>query len=299
MEELRQFLASLGVESKTEYPLSKHSSFRIGGPAALACFPKNREEMLAVLQAVSAHGIRSLVVGNASNVVFDDDGFDGLVVCTGNFKEIVVRDTHLDVGAGASLYRIATLARDASLTGAEFLYGIPGTLGGAIFMNAGAFGGSMADICLRSEYFDLESGQTGWLEGDAQGFANRTSIYEKQPRYTVIGAELCLAHGNRQEIDARMESLMDRRRATQPLEYPSAGSVFKRPVGYFAGKLIEDCGLKGVRVGGAEVSQKHAGFIVNRGGATAKDVRELVELIRARVLRDTGVELECEIRFVK
>ena len=298
MEELRQILTSLGVETKTEYPLSWHSSFHIGGNATLACFPKCREEMVAVLETVSRLGTRSIVVGNASNIVFDDGGFDGLAIFTGSWKDIAVRDTHLDVSAGASLYRVAAAARDASLTGAEFLYGIPGTLGGAIFMNAGAFGGSMADICWRSEYFDAQSGKTGWFEGNAQAFANRTSIYEREARYTVLGAELCLSRGNQLEISEKMETLMERRKNTQPLEHPSAGSVFKRPIGYFAGKLIEDCGLKGVRVGGAEVSQKHAGFIVNRGGATAKDVRTLVELIRERVLRETGVTLECEIRFI-
>ena len=298
MKELQQILTALGVECVPAYPLSKHSSFRIGGAAKLACLPKSREELLAALKTALRMGVRYAVVGNASNLVFDDLGFDGLVILTGGWKELSVRDTHLDVSAGTSLYRIATAARDASLTGAEFMYGIPGTLGGAIFMNAGAFGGSMADICLRSEYFDAQSGTTGWLEGEAQAFANRSSIYEKEPRYTVLRAELRLANGNREEIGATMEALMERRRTTQPLEFPSAGSVFKRPVGHFAGKLIEDCGLKGVRVGGAEVSQKHAGFIVNRGGATAKDVRELVELIRERVLREYGVCLECEIRFL-
>lgn len=299
MEKLRSFLTSIGVKTQTEYPLSKHSSFRIGGNAALACFPKNREELIAALEQATLHGVRFLVIGNASNIVFDDGGFDGLAIFTGEWKKLTLRDTHMEVSAGVSLYRIATAARDASLAGGEFLYGIPGTLGGAIFMNAGAFGGSMADLCIRSEYYDAESGKTGWFEGNAQAFAHRTSIYEKEPRYTVLRAELGFSHGDKDAISAQMEALMERRKTTQPLEYPSAGSVFKRPEGYFAGKLIEDCGLKGVRVGGAEVSQKHAGFIVNRGGATAEDVRALVELIRERVLRTYGVTLECEIRFIK
>lgn len=298
MEGLRRFLESVGVRSVTDCPLSAHSSFHIGGNAALACFPKTREQMLAVLCEATRLGIPFFLAGNGSNVVYSDRGLDGLVIFTGEWKELSVSGNRILACAGTSLYRVSVAAREAALTGAEFLYGIPGTLGGAVFMNAGAYGSSMADICLRSEYFDRESRECGWLDGAAQEFAHRSSIYEKNPRYTVLRAELCLAYGECGTITQIMENLMERRKLSQPLEYPSAGSVFKRPEGYFAGKLIEDCGLKGVRVGGAEVSQKHAGFIVNRGGATAKDVRELVELIRARVLEETGVRLECEIRFI-
>ena len=165
-------------------------------------------------------------------------------------------------------------------------------------MNAGAYGGCMADICVVSDFYDAESNTVGSFSGEEQAFANRTSVYAQNLRYVVLGATLVLWRGVRAEIEAQMRELAARRRASQPLELPSAGSVFKRPEGHFAGKLIEDCGLKGMRVGGAEVSQKHAGFIVNRGGATAADVRALVELIRERVLHDTGVELECEIRFL-
>ena len=165
-------------------------------------------------------------------------------------------------------------------------------------MNAGAYGGCMADICLSSEYFDAESGEVGVFEGEAQAFDTRTSVYEKHPRYTVLGATLSLAPDDRSAIEGRMRDFAERRRRSQPLEFPSAGSVFKRPVGHFAGKLIEDCRLKGTAVGGAEVSEKHAGFIINRGGATSEDVKKLVALIKERVLSETGVELECEIRFL-
>jgi len=298
MKELHRFLESAGVRYETNCLLSSHSSFHIGGHATLACFPKTREQMLAVLNKVTQLGVPFFLAGNGSNVVYSDRGFDGLVIFTGDWKELSISGNRILASAGTSLYRVSVAAREAALTGAEFLYGIPGTLGGAIFMNAGAYGGSMADICLRSEYYDCVSGESGWLEGAAQEFAHRSSIYEKDPRYTVLGAELCLTPGERGTIAQVMDALMERRKASQPLEYPSAGSVFKRPEGHFAGKLIEDCGLKGTRVGGAEVSQKHAGFIVNRGGATAKDVRDLVELVRARVLRETGVCLECEIRFI-
>ncbi|MBR3893833.1 MAG: UDP-N-acetylmuramate dehydrogenase [Clostridia bacterium] len=298
MERLRNDLKRAGIRAENECPLCRYSSFRIGGCAKLALFPKNREEMIACLDGVRRHGVPHLIIGNASNVVFSDRGFDGAVIFTTAWKELTVVGTRIRVGAGASLSAIANAAQRASLGGAEFLYGIPGTLGGAVFMNAGAFGGCMADICQKSEYYDLRTGETAVLCGEAQEFSNRTSIYEKHPHYTVLGAELVLQKGNPTEICARMRDYTERRRRTQPLEFPSAGSVFKRPEGYFAGKLIEDCGLKGTRVGGAEVSVKHAGFIVNRGGATAEDVRCLCELIRARVLAQTGVTLECEIRFL-
>jgi UDP-N-acetylmuramate dehydrogenase len=196
------------------------------------------------------------------------------------------------------LSSVANAARDASLTGAEFLYGIPGTVGGAVYMNAGAFGGCMEQICTASEYFDCDSGAVVTLSGAAQAFANRESIYPSHPTWAILGATLALRKGDKTLIAATMADFLERRRATQPLNDPNAGSVFKRPVGHFAGKLIEDCGLKGTRIGGAEVSQLHAGFIVNVGGATAEDVRRLTETVKETVLQQTGVELECEIRFL-
>jgi len=298
MELLRNELKRAGIRVESECPLCRYSSFRIGGCAKLALFPKNRMEMIACLDGVRRYGLPYLVIGNASNVVFSDRGFDGVIIFTTAWKELTVEGTRISVGAGVSLSAIANAAQRASLCGAEFLHGIPGTLGGAVFMNAGAFGGCMADICAKSEYYDARTGESGVLCGEEQAFSNRTSIYEKHPSYTVLGAELILQKGNQSEICARMRDYMERRRRTQPLELPSAGSVFKRPEGFFAGRLIEECGLKGTRVGGAEVSVKHAGFIVNRGGATAADVRALCELIRARVLAQTGVRLECEIRFL-
>lgn len=298
MKKLKELLQASGIAAEENCLLAEHSTFRIGGRASLACFPKSREQMLTVLQAINRQKIPFLVIGNASNVVFDDRGFDGAVVFTGGWKELIRKDNTIFASAGAPLHMLAKEALSASLSGLEFAYGIPGTVGGAVLMNAGAFGGCIAEVCVRSEYFDFETGELGFFEGDRQAFANRTSIYEKQARYTVLGAEFCLQPGEPAEIRERMEDFLTRRRQTQPLEFPSAGSVFKRPEGYFAGKLIEDCGLKGTRVGGAEVSQKHAGFIVNRGGATAADVKELVELIRSRVLDCTGVTLECEIRFL-
>lgn len=298
MELLRNELKRAGVRMETECPLCRYSSFRIGGCAALALFPQSREELIACLEGVRRYALPYLVIGNASNVVFPDEGFAGVVIFTTAWREVTVNGTCICASAGVSLSAIANVAQRASLTGAEFAHGIPGTLGGAIFMNAGAFGGCMADICRKSEYYDMRTGEIGAFVGTAHTFSNRTSIYEKHPHYTILRAEMLLEKGNQSEICAQMRDYMERRRRTQPLELPSAGSVFKRPEGYFAGKLIEDCGLKGTRIGGAEVSVKHAGFIVNRGGATAEDVKRLCELIRARVWNETGVNLECEIRFL-
>ena len=298
MVRLRGMLADLGIETKENLLLAPYSSFRIGGRARLGCFPKSSDELVKALQLAIRTDTPYLVIGNASNVVFADAGFDGVVIFTGGCKHVEIRENRIFAEAGATLMSIALAAKEASLSGMEFAYGIPGTLGGAVFMNAGAFGGCMADVCVASAYFDAACGEIRCTEGSAQAFANRSSIYTHAPGFTVLRAELCLQAGVKDEIEARMRDFMTRRRTTQPLDLPSAGSVFKRPAGHFAGKLIEECGLKGRRIGGAEVSEKHAGFIVNRGGATAQDVKELVALIRACVRQETGVDLECEIRFL-
>ncbi|MBQ9805222.1 MAG: UDP-N-acetylmuramate dehydrogenase [Clostridia bacterium] len=298
MEQLRNALLRLGVHTETEYPLSRHSSFRIGGNASLAIFPKTREEMLVSLQMLTEREIPFLTVGKASNVVFSDAGFSGAVLFTTAFRDCIVEENTICAAAGITLYSLAVAAEKASISGLEFAHGIPGTLGGAVMMNAGAYGGSMQDVCVKSEYFDTESGKIGEFIGTEQEYSYRKSIYSSRPNYVILGATLQGKADDPCAIRARMEDYKQRRRTTQPLEYPSAGSVFKRPQGYFAGKLIEDCGLKGCREGGAEVSEKHAGFIVNRGGATAEDVKRLVERIQRTVLEKTGVALETEIRFL-
>ncbi|MBQ8416422.1 MAG: UDP-N-acetylmuramate dehydrogenase [Clostridia bacterium] len=299
MEKLLRSLEKAGIVWETVCPLSEHSSFRIGGFAALAIFPKTKEQLSEGLAILVEREIPITVIGKGSNVVFPDGGLSGAAVFTDRCRTMRIDGERINADAGVSLSTLANAARDASLSGAEFAFGIPGTVGGGVFMNAGAFGGCMGDICVRSEYYDTQSGKIGFFEGDAQGFGVRTSVYENHsPRYVILGAEMQLKEGKKESISAAMSEYWSRRRTTQPLEYPSAGSVFKRPHGYFAGKLIEDCGLKGLTVGGARVSEKHAGFIVNVGGATAEDVKRLVEKIRSEVLLQTGVELECEIRFL-
>lgn len=299
MEKILRSLEKAKIPWETDCPLSEHSSFRIGGLAALAIFPKTQEQLLQGLAILKEHEIPVTVLGKASNVVFPDGGLSGAALFTDRCRSFSLLDGRIYADAGASLSAISNAAREASLTGAEFAFGIPGTLGGGVFMNAGAFGGCMEDICVQSKYYDTETGEIGHLEGKSQGFGVRTSVYERlSPRYVILGAILQLQKGEKEQISARMREYWDRRRATQPLEYPSAGSVFKRPQGHYAGKLIENCGLKGLTVGGACVSPKHAGFIVNMGGATAEDVKILVDKIRSEVLLQAGVELECEIRFL-
>ena len=298
MEQLMKKIYTLGVEWEQNCPLSKHSSFRIGGAADVALFPKSSDELCKTLSFLREQEIPVLVIGNGSNVVFSDAGYRGAVVFTGKCRNIKIENDLVFADAGVLLSALSSAARDESLSGLEFAFGIPGTLGGAVYMNAGAYGGSMSDVCISSWYYDLETGHFGESFGDAQCFGYRKSIYQEHPERIILSATLQLKKGNRKTISEEMRAYWDKRRATQPLDLPNAGSVFKRPEGHFAGKLIEDCGLKGLTVGGAQVSQKHAGFIVNIGGATCEDVKRLIEKIQTTVLQQTGVKLECEIRFL-
>ena len=298
MEQLMQKLQTLGTEWELNCPLCKHSTFRIGGVVDLAVFPHSSDQLCQTLALLRGQEIPMRIIGNGSNVVFSDAGYRGVVVFTEKCRKIKIEDNILFADAGASLSAVASAARDENLSGLEFAFGIPGTLGGAVYMNAGAYGGSMSDVCISSEYYDLQTGQRGRLTDGEQDFGYRTSVYQSHPERVILSATLQLQKGNREQITQTMRTFWDKRRNTQPLELPNAGSIFKRPEGHFAGKLIEDCGLKGLTVGGAQVSEKHAGFIVNIGGATCEDVKRLIEQIQTTVLQQTGVELECEVRFL-
>lgn len=298
MQQLAQELHTLGIEWESNCPLYKHSTFHIGGAADIAIFPSSSNALCQALKLLRERDIPILVIGNGSNVVFSDDGYRGAVVFTGKCRRIKIENDIIFADAGVSLSALASAARDESLSGLEFAFGIPGTLGGAIYMNAGAYGGSMSDVCISSEYYDLKTGKIGSLVDGQQEFGYRTSIYQKHPERIILGAVLKLQSGDRKTISEAMCTYRDKRRTSQPLEMPNAGSVFKRPEGHFAGKLIEDCGLKGLTFGGAQVSEKHAGFIVNTGNATCEDVKRLIEQIKTTVLQQTGVELECEIKFL-
>ena len=280
-----------------DFPLSRVTSFHIGGNADLAVYPADAEAFAYALDAVVQAGVPYTVIGNGSNTLVRDGGFRGVVFVTTDMRRVTIDGTRLTGGCGVLLGSIGTNASRAGLAGAEFANGIPGTLGGAVYMNAGAYVGQLADIVCETVCYDLDARQVLHLDNAAQHFGYRHSVFMEK-NYIILSATLQLTKDEPDAIRARMNDYLARRREKQPLEYPSAGSVFKRPEGHFAGKLIEDAGLKGLRVGGAEVSPKHAGFIVNVGGATARDVLELIERIREKVYAMSGVTLECEIRTI-
>ena len=273
-------------------PLAKYSSFRTGGKAANIIFPESTEEFVTALRENPG----AAVLGNLSNTLVLDGGIDGTVIITTKLNSVSVNGNTVTAAAGASLTSVAVAARDASLAGCEFLYGIPGTVGGGVFMNAGAYGGEIADIIENAVVFTPD-GKVTTLSKDDLDLGYRTSKLQST-RYILLSAAFSLQSGNKEVISSAMDDLMNRRITTQPLDKPSCGSTFKRPAGNFAGKLISDCGLKGMSVGGAQVSEKHAGFIVNSGGATSRDILDLVQLVKKTVFEKTGVLLEEEIRII-
>ena len=273
-------------------PLAKYSSFRTGGKAANIIFPESTEEFVTALRENPG----AAVLGNLSNTLVLDGGIDGTVIITTKLNSVSVNGNTVTAAAGASLTSVAVAARDASLAGCEFLYGIPGTVGGGVFMNAGAYGGEIADIIEKAVVFTPD-GKVTTLSKDDLDLGYRTSKLQST-RYILLSAAFSLQSGNKEVIYSAMDDLMNRRMTTQPLDKPSCGSTFKRPAGNFAGKLISDCGLKGMSVGGALVSEKHAGFIVNSGGATSRDILDLVQLVKKTVFEKTGVLLEEEIRII-
>ena len=277
-------------------PMCRHTTFRVGGPADVMFFPQSAEELQRAMALARAQGTDVLVIGNGSNLVVRDGGVRGLVIVLGeHMARIGVEGACLRAQAGAMLARVSAAAQEAGMSGLEFASGIPGTLGGGCAMNAGAYGGQLSDMLSCAAV--LLDGEVRTLSRDEMQMSYRSTL----PLRTggiVLEAEFELHADDPAEIMARMKDLNARRRDKQPLNLPSAGSTFKRPEGHFAGALIEGCGLKGARVGGAQVSEKHAGFIVNTGGATASDILGLIALVQRRVLAETGVALETEVRIV-
>ena len=279
-------------------PLSRHTTFQIGGPAAVFCRPETPAQLLRMLELCREHGVRSYLLGNGSNTLFSDAGFDGAVVCTVEMKRpVTVSGNVLRAAAGAPLGAVCRKAQQAGLAGLAFAFGIPGTVGGAVYMNAGAYGGELKQVLRRVTFLDralrLDS-----LPVQELALGYRTSRFETEGG-VILEAEFSLTPGDPAAIEAEMQELMARRREKQPLELPSAGSTFKRPQGAFAGALIEQAGLRGFAVGGAAVSTKHCGFVVNTGGATCADVVALTEEIARIVYEKTGYRLEREIRVVQ
>ena len=302
MTELTEFQRKLSallpdVELRFEEALAKHTSFRIGGDAEVMAFPKTKIELADILKACAKLNCKCAILGAGTNVLAPDGGVRGLVVCLKDCLGGMERldETHIRVMAGVTMARAAVNAANMGLTGMEFAHGIPGTVGGGVYMNAGAYGGEMRQVV--TEVTALYPDGIRRFTGDQAEFAYRHSRFLEDGA-VVLGAAVRLTPDDPAAIRQRMDDLMARRKASQPLEWPSAGSTFKRPEGYYAGTLIDQTGLKGLTVGGAQVSEKHAGFVINTGSATCADVRELIRRVQEAVYRAHGVRLEPEVRFV-
>ena len=286
-------------------PMSRYTTLRLGGPASALCEVSAVEQLRQLLQAAATHQARVVVLGNGSNLLVADEGIDALVLHLGEHFSEVSAPAPLPDGrfaitaqAGATLQKLCNAAADEGLRGLEFASGIPGAVGGGVCMNAGAYGGELKDVLESVTFLDSDL-QLRTLPAADLAMGYRTSIFEQNPDWCILSATVVLHRGDGAAVLARMQELLGKRREKQPLEWPSAGSTFKRPQGAFAGKLIEDCGLRGFTVGGAQISEKHCGFVINRGGATCADVVALTEQVRQIVEARTGFVLEREIRVVK
>ena len=295
---IERFSNLLGNEKvRINEPMNRHTTFRIGGPADYFLLPSSSEEVKGILEICKEESLQYFILGNGSNLLVSDEGYRGVIIqLYRNYGGLTVEGTEIRARAGVLLSQIAAAARNESLTGFEFAGGIPGTLGGAVVMNAGAYGGELKDVLKEAVVMDREGNIfTVPVEKLAMGY--RTSLV-KTAGYLVLEVVISLKKGSQEEIRDTMKDLADRRISKQPLEYPSAGSTFKRPEGYFAGKLIMDAGLRGYQVGGAQVSEKHCGFVINKGNATAADVMELIRQVTAKVKEDTGVTMEPEVKQI-
>ena len=301
MSEMTDFQKKIGVLFPKisicfEEPLSKHTSFRIGGPAEAMAFPKNREELAELLKKSCLWDRKPVILGAGTNVLAPDEGMKGLIICLKDCLDGMERvdSTSIRVMAGVTMARAAVFAASQGLSGLEFAHGIPGTIGGGVYMNAGAYGGELGSLCREVELMDRE-GKTHVLNHEQMDFSYRHSCLEETD-WIVVSALLSLEPGKEETIRARMKELQAKRLASQPLNYPSAGSAFKRPQGGYAAALIDQAGLKGFRVGDAAISEKHGGFAVNLGKATAEDMKTLLKEVSEKVEAQSGIHLEPEIR---
>ena len=287
-------LRELNIDFSQDVPMKDHTSFKIGGNADFLITANNTEELMGIIRACREENLPYMLIGNGSNLLVSDSGIRGAVIkLEGDFKKVEVNGNRIYAGAGASLTKLCLDAQKAGLTGLEFGYGIPGTVGGAVYMNAGAYGGEIKDVIVSCTHLDKDL-NVGTFTADELDLSYRHSAYMKD-EYIILSAEVELEPCDKDVIKAKMDLLMQKRMEKQPLDLPSAGSTFKRPEGAFAAALIEQCGLKGKAVGCAQVSTKHSGFVVNIGGATCKDVLDLVKIIQDKVKAETGYELTREI----
>ena len=285
------------IELRFQEPMAKHTSFRIGGGAEVMAFPKTAQELAEILKASALLDCKCAILGAGTNVLAPDEGLEGLVICLKDCLDGIeqLSDTRVRVMAGVTMSRAAVFAANLGLAGLEFAHGIPGTVGGGVYMNAGAYGGEICSICESVEVMD-RSGNVRRLSCDEMEFSYRHSVLEETDDI-VISADFILTPDDPEQIKARMKELIGKRSASQPLDLPSAGSAFKRPVGGYAAALIDQAGLKGYQVGGAAISTKHAGFAVNLGGATAEDVKTLLREVSDKVYSHSGIRIEPEIRI--
>ncbi len=299
MTDFQQKITALlpSLELRADEPMGKHTSFHIGGPAEVMAFPKTVEQLRELLKVSALLDRKPAILGAGTNILAADEGVRGLVICMKDCLDAMEQldNTHIRVSAGVTMTRAAVFAANLGLSGLEFAHGIPGSVGGGVYMNAGAYGGEIAQVCTKVAVMDM-AGELRILTGDQMDFSYRHSRLEEEGG-VVVYAEFSLTPKPIEEIRAVMQDLMTRRKNSQPLDLPSAGSAFKRPVGGYAAALIDQAGLKGYRVGGAAVSEKHAGFVVNLGGATADDVKAVLKDVSDKVFADTGIRLEPEIRI--
>lgn len=297
-KEIALFAEQLGAKIEYDAPMKKYTTFKCGGNASLLITPDSIDTLKKIISFCHSKDIKPLIIGNGSNLLVTDNGINGVVIKIGSqMSEIkLIDETTIFCEAGASLKSLCMFALENSLSGLEFAFGIPGNVGGAVYMNAGAYGGEMKDVLYSVNHID-EQGNKGELTKENLDLGYRHSAYTKNG-YTITSAILKLTKTDKKDIKSAMDDKLQRRKDKQPLEYPSAGSTFKRPEGYFAGALIENSGLKGYTVGGAQVSEKHAGFVINKGGATASDVITLISDVQRIVKENFGVTLETEVKII-
>ena len=296
--DIYELAVTLGCKAEKDVPMSAYTTFKIGGNASLMITPADDESLATIIKACKEKGIRPFIIGNGSNMLISDDGIDTVVInmCRDETRIDYLGDGYIECNAGANLAKVCNFALEKELSGLEFAFGIPGSAGGAAYMNAGAYDGEMKDVLVSCTHIDAV-GNFGELSGEDLCLGYRTSAYEANG-YIITKLRMKLKPGNRDEIKAKMQELLQRRKDKQPLEFPSAGSTFKRPAGYFAAALIDECGLKGYSVGGAQVSEKHAGFVINKGNAKSADVLELIKHVQDVVYKEKGVVIEPEVRLI-
>lgn len=292
---LVDFLQENNIDFLREKSMKDYTTFKIGGNANFVILPDCVEKVSIIVKYLKMYNIKYLTLGNGSNILFGDEALKRIIIKTERLNELNKEDNLITSYSGNSLASLSLFALSKGLSGLEFLFGIPGSVGGAVFMNAGAYGKTMSDVVVNTTYVN-ENGEIKTIENKENKYGNRTSVFTEKD--IICSTSFLLSNQNKDIIQAKMDELMQKRKTSQPLEYPSAGSIFKRPEGYFAGKLIEDCGLKGFTIGGAQVSEKHAGFIINRNNATSKDVRGLIEHIKKTVYEKYNVSLETEIKII-